>query len=182
MAVDAETAGLDYLVGNEVVDEKDWDVTVPGDRGGRTIWGVAERWNKGDPIFSMTDPAEAKARARVIFATKYVAPLGLGWDYPRVTTKVADFAIVAGPGTSARMLQAALIGCGARTLKQDGRIGDKTRAAIAVEVVRNGDANILAHLCRWHELHFLDIARRNPSQRKFIRGWSERAMKLPEAA
>lgn len=84
---------------------------------------------------------------------------------PGLDLMVFDAAVHAGPGQSARWLQAALNREGA-FLKVDGVLGSKT-----VEAARNADAaKIIRHLARYRILEAMD----DPSDAPFGRGWIDR--------
>jgi len=166
----AEQAALDYILANE-----GGDANVAGDRGGKTRCGISWRSYPGDPIFEMTDPAAIRARACDIYRKDYIAPLGIAdVASPRVLAKVADFAVVAGVRRSVEALQRALNDY-EWSLTVDGMVGQKTRHAVLITTA----SRLLGQLCRQHCLHFLRVAE-NPSQRKFLLGWTRRAMRLPE--
>jgi lysozyme family protein len=84
---------------------------------------------------------------------------------------VLEYAVLAGPTTSAKMLQRALIELGySQTVEIDGKIGPKTLSAIR-------DANqkqLSEELFDQMRVHLEEIILSKPKLRKFRTGWFRR--------
>lgn len=153
-------------------------VTV--DAGGRTRFGIAERFHPELPDEFFTGPAEeALARAEEIEQREY-------WDAMRleevedqaVANKLLDMGVNMGVRQAAILAQRAanfLLRTGAdpaaAQLAEDGVIGEKTLAAIntlAPEQYHNV-------LCELGEAHYRHLAAANPEQAMNLHGWLKRA-------
>ncbi len=116
------------------------DVTqIPGDRGGRTRFGLAERWHPAlveQGFFDVEDGSpkipneEALAIAEKVYEEEYAAPLSLAEiDVQGVADRVLSFAVNEGPREATLLLQRALNSCGCN-LSTDGVFGPATLAAV----------------------------------------------------
>ena len=148
-------------------------VTV--DAGGRTRFGIAEKFHPDLPQEFFTGPAEdALAEAEKIEEREY-------WDAMRlaevenqsVANKLLDMGVNTGVRQAAVYAQKAanaLLAGGAR-LTEDGEIGPKTLAAI------NAMDPQAFHglLCQFSASHYRHIATNNPAQAVNLAGWMKRA-------
>lgn len=140
-------------------------VTV--DAGGRTRFGIAEKFHPGLPEEFFTGPAEdALAEAEKIEECEY-------WDVMRlaevenqnVANKLFDM------GVNMGVKQAAIYAQRAARVVEDGVIGRKTLAAINY-------ADPIAYyraLCELSAAHYRHVAAVNPSQVVNLQGWMKRA-------
>lgn len=148
-------------------------VTV--DAGGRTRFGIAEKFHPNLPEEFFTGPAEdALAEAEKIEQREY-------WDRMRlaevqnqnVANKLFDMGVNMGVRQAAVYAQRAanslVIGKG--KLVEEGEIGPKTLAAI------NGADPIACYqaLCELSAAHYRHVAAVNPAQAVNLVGWKKRA-------
>lgn len=147
---------------DKVLQKEGGYVNDPNDKGGETNFGISKRSFPNIDIKNLTAD-----KAREIYKKNY-------WDKIKgdeiesqiIAGEVFDMAVNAGIRTSSKMAQA-IIG----TLA-DGIIGSKT-----LEVLNGVDdekfvlAFKLARVAR-----YTNIANNNPTQRKFLRGWINRAL------
>lgn len=137
------------------------------DAGGRTRFGIAEKFHPDLPEEFFTGPAEdALAEAEKLEEREY-------WDRMRLTevesqnvaNKLFDMGINMG------VRQAAVYAQRAAHVVDDGVIGGKTLAAI-------NDADPMAYyqaLCDLSVAHYRHVAAVNPSQAVNLAGWMKRA-------
>lgn len=147
---------------NKVLQREGGYVNDPHDKGGETNFGISKRAFPNVDIKNLTADD-----ARAIYKEHY-------WDRVKgdeiesqiVAGEVFDMAVNAGVRTSSKMTQA-IIG----TLA-DGIIGSKTLEALnGVDDEKFVLAFKLARVAR-----YTNIANKNPTQRKFLRGWINRVM------
>ncbi len=137
--------------------------TKPGDRGGRTSWGISERahpaaWRNGPPT---------REDARAIYSAEYIAPL-LWIPYEPLLVQVIDFAVNSGLPRAVYWLQRTL-GIGA-----DGKLGPATERA-----VRSADARLVNNALVAARLLLIDqLTDHEKDQLKFEEGWESRALKF----
>lgn len=138
----------------------------PDDRGGETNFGISKRQY---PYINIKDLTEDKAKA--IYKRDYWDKLHLG-NVKRyeVALELFDTGVNTGITKAVFILQEALNYLG-HTLKVDGIIGPKTMTATnkykyPIFLVRTLDGVQF--------MHYYNIVKENPSQRKFARGWLKR--------
>jgi lysozyme family protein len=148
-------------------------VTV--DRGGRTRFGIAEKYN-GDlvpPTFYTTMPATAALIvAESIFAQKYWNRRYSDLESQRVANKLFDMGVNEGPRNAVRSLQRCIDQTGIEQVELDGAIGPATVNAANAE-----DELALLHAMRmdWQRIKLAEIAA-NPDDEKYRNGWLRRAL------
>jgi lysozyme family protein len=145
-------------------------VTV--DAGGRTRFGIAEKFHSGLPEEFFTGPAEnALAEAEKIEEREYWETLRLGEvEDQNVANKLFDMGVDMGVRQGAVYAQRAVNSQG-RQLTEDGKIGPKTLAAINAI-----DPQIFyGLLCQFSAWHYRHIATNNPAQAVNLQGWLKRA-------
>lgn len=163
---------VDYVIANEIIDEDHVESNDPKDKGGFTRYGITEKTAKrhGMSVRTLT-----KEQARVIYFLEY-------WDHAYdlikdevLATKVFDFAVNAGPGAARRYLQRAANDLGS-TLKVDGVLGP-----LSVAAVNALDPTTLVLRFAWltYDDHYTPLARRDPSQARFLNGWRNRMSQVP---
>ena len=148
-------------------------VTV--DAGGRTRFGIAEKFHPDLPEEFFTGPAEdALAEAEKIEEREYWNAMRLGEvGNQNVANKLFDMGVNMGVRQAAvyaqRAANALVIGEG--RLAEDGEIGPKTLAAI------NGADPITYYqaLCELSAVHYRHVAAVNPAQAINLKGWLTRA-------
>lgn len=140
---------------------------VTMDAGGRTRFGIAEKFHPDLPEEFFTGPAEdALAETEKIEEREY-------WDAMRLTevesqnaaNKLFDMAVNMG------VRQASIYAQRAARVFEDGVIGTKTLAAINA-------ANPIAYyqaLCELSAAHYRHVAAVNPAQAVNLAGWLKRA-------
>jgi lysozyme family protein len=148
-------------------------VTV--DAGGRTRFGIAEKFHPDLPEEFFSGPAEdALAEAEKIEEREYWDAMRLGEvENQNVANKLFDMGVNMGVRQAAVYAQRAansLSGADARLL-EDGNIGSKTLAAINAI-----DPQIFyGVLCQFSAAHYRHIATNNPAQAVNLAGWIKRA-------
>jgi lysozyme family protein len=144
--------------------------TVPGDRGGQTYAGIARKHHPGWPGWAALDAGSEPPAAivRDIYAEHYW--MTIGGDQIRdqdIAETIFDFGVNAGVKTAAKLAQA-VVG-----VTPDGRVGDKTLAALNLAEPRFFMAAFaLAKLKRYAE-----IVNKDRSQGRFLLGWVNRTLK-----
>jgi lysozyme family protein len=153
---------------------------IPEDRGGPTKWGITQRtlanW-RAHAVTAADVKALSELEAADIYRNRY-------WRKCRcdeikdqtVATKLFDVAVNLGVmrrgEDAAEILQRAVNCCSPPTsLKVDGWIGDQTIAATNL----CDPEHLVDALCMEQRDYYLELIARNPSQKKFRRGWMNRA-------
>lgn len=136
----------------------------PLDKGGRTKFGIAEKfhpeaWADGDVTHD---------EAVAIYKDLYVHDPGIDRLPAPLDENVFDFAVTSGAARAVRILQTLL------HTTRDGKIGPETLRALQARDLR--DVNNL--YCAAREAFYRDIVRNNPSQQKWLKGWVNRAKKF----
>ena len=155
---DFESA-VSYVLANEGINSND-----PADKGGRTRFGITEHEAAAHGLDVVTLTLD---QAKAIYRKDY-------WCFDaiadrRVATKLLDMAINMGVGTAIRLAQTAV------GVKVDGVLGPATITAI------NGTSpeTMLANLVEASVRRYIEIVLRDRSQLVFLRGWANRATKIP---
>ena len=146
------------------------------DHGGRTRFGIAERFHPDLTATGFFDQMPVMAAldiAHQVYQKSYVTPLRLDviWDQ-RLANAFLAFAVNAGVEHAIEKMQSALRGCGAQA-KQDGIMGPATIGAINIAAP---DA-LLAAFTNEQKRYYRQIAADDPSQNRFLDGWIHRADK-----
>lgn len=153
----------------------------PKDRGGETYRGLSRKVHSDWPGWRAVD---AHKRRGELSAHSLLPELedsvreryrSAYWDAisgddlpPRTALSLFDYAVHAGPTRAVKRLQS-LLGAEA-----DGRVGPQTLEKLS----HFGDTYAARRLLRERALSFEEIARSDPSQREFLRGWRQRAERL----
>lgn len=159
-------------------------VDDPDDRGGATKHGISLRYAKsigldldGD---GDTDSDDIKLVDRVKAAQLYKDDFYFGPKINRLPNKIRaqmfDMAVNLGGARSIMILQETLNDGGATPeLREDGIMGGKTLKAVSRYPKSSclNDDLVTARI-KW----YIRLARRRPTQKKFIRGWILRAEKF----
>jgi lysozyme family protein len=151
---------------------------VTEDAGGRTRFGIAEKFHPELPEEFFTGPAEeALADAERIEERDYWQPLRLiEIENQNVANKLFDMGVNMGVRQAAIYAQRAanyLLASGgnAGRLVEDGKIGEKTLAVINALEPRA----FYQVLCDLSEAHYRHVAAVNPAQAMNLPGWLKRA-------
>ena len=145
-------------------------VTV--DAGGRTRFGIAEKFHPDLPEDFFTGPAEdALAEAEKIEEREYWDSMHLAEvENQNVANKIFDMGVNMGVRQAAVYAQRAVNSQG-QQLTEDGTIGPKTLAAInAID-----PQTFYGLLCQFSAWHYRHIAANNPAQAVNLAGWLKRA-------
>lgn len=145
--------------------------TDPRDNGGRTRYGIAERFHPDLPFFFTTmNPIPALAIADRVYQDQYAKPLMLAdIQFQRVANAALSFAVNEGVPTSIKIMQtaASLL---VINLTVDGVMGQATLKAINL----CDPDKFLVLLGNLQQKHYIEICEKNPSQTAFINGWLNR--------
>jgi len=150
-------------------------VNDPDDRGGETNLGVTiGAW--GAYLGRKIEPGEMKALTKETVKPFYRA---MYWDKVKgddlpvgVDYAIFDFAVNAGVGRAAKFIQRAV---GAL---DDGAIGPGTLALVA----KPTRGKLLENFAKQKEAFYNSLAEKNPTQKKFLKGWMARVDHVQTAA
>jgi|SRR5438270_998913 len=145
---------------------------VTHDAGGRTRFGIAQKFHPDLPEEFFTGPKEeALAEAEQIMETDYWNVLHLSEvESQDVANKLHDMAVNMGVHQAGVYAQRA-VNSQLLLLNEDGNIGPKTLAAINAI-----DPQVYyGLLCQFSAWHYRHIAANNPSQAENLNGWLKRA-------
>lgn len=157
--------------------------TIRGDHGGRTRFGLTERFHPQLAESGYFDEAkvgreDALRIAEETYEQEYAVKLHLSEIAdPALMVAMLSFAINDGPEEGARLLQLALVHCGAQ-IGCDGVIGEQT---VAAANATNPDALLDAYVSVQTDFYH-HICLHNPSQIEFLAGWLNRAKSVAVAA
>lgn len=154
-------------------------VNDPNDRGGETNHGLTVKVAREEGYTgSMRDmPLDF---AQKVFIRRYWHPLNLdviGKEMPHLAVEMFDAAINCGVFFAGIWLQYALNAVnegGIGDLRADGQVGPKTLAAVAALQKRRNEwaeQYLRATIECQQGQRYLNIALRNPTQRRFMYGW-----------
>ncbi len=154
----------------------------PADPGGATNFGIIQRnldqWNGAHPELAFPGDVKdlTKEQAEAIYRADY-------WRWDDITDaavaiKLFDIGVNCGTGTSIKLLQKAVNLLAATPIGVDGHLGPKTLAAANAQAP---DA-LLQALRKVQEGYYQAIVDRNPSQSVFLKGWFNRAARIPEVS
>lgn len=137
----------------------------PLDAGGRTQYGIAEKFHPE----AWADGKVTHDEARQIYFDKYVK--GPGFDQitdQRIMMQMVDFGVNSGPFVATQKLQSVL------GVKVDGKLGPATLKALQDSDQRVVNNSLVAErvklLCK--------ICVNKPSQLRFLNGWVNRALEF----
>ncbi len=140
---------------------------VPGDRGGRTKYGISQAQYPDVDIKGLTWD-----QAKAIYKRDWWDKFGYGKIKDQaLANKVLSMAVVMGPGRAHRLLQAAINVVSAAMLQIDGFLGP-----VSYHVINECDAGMLLEAFKQQCVgRFEQIASADATQGKFLRGWVNRA-------
>lgn len=154
----------------------------PRDRGGETYKGIARKfwpgwkgWAEVDAAGDLKPNAVIKSKkldalVAEFYMDQFWRPAGCDrLEVQAIADEIFDTAVNMGVKVSVRLLQDALVLMGEK-IEIDGRIGPKT-----LEAANGANPEILLRLLNILQgARYLDIVRRDPTQRKFLLGWLRR--------
>lgn len=146
---------------------------VTHDAGGRTRFGIAQKFHPNLPEEFFTGPKEeALATAEDILTHDYFGAMHLEQiESQDVANKIHDMAVNMGTHQAAVYAQRAANSQGLLLLNEDGKLGPKSFAAI-----NSIDPDVYYDLLRqFSEAHYRHIAANNPEQAVNLAGWLKRA-------
>lgn len=142
------------------------------DKGGATKYGISlELMRSLNPQAMATDiMALTMRQAEEIYERVFWRP---AYDLvpQNLAIRVFDIAVTSGQSDAAKCLQRALRACGHESIIDDGIIGGKTLAAVAIT---NTEA-LVASFRSEAAAHYRLVAAADNTQRKFLAGWLRRA-------
>lgn len=156
---------FDYLMVNE-----GGYVNDPDDSGGATRYGITDATAKRHRLDVHTLTVD---QAKYIYRLEYWAH-----DWIRsvpLAIKVFDAGVNMGVGTGFGILQRACNVMGAG-LAVDGKPGPLTKHAVNS---RDPD-ELMQHFVTEMADHYIEIVKRIPKNKKFLKGWLKRARRIPE--
>lgn len=145
----------------------------PRDSGGRTRYGIAEKFHPEltyTGYFDGMDAADALKVADTFYDKEYAAPLRLAAiENQQIANAILSFAVNEGSSSSIRVLQQAV-----KTIDPsvvvDGKFGPGTLAAVNAA----GPSTLLTLLAEFQRQHYNAIVAANPQDQAFIKGWFNR--------
>ncbi len=153
-----------------------------GDNGGATSFGISlvflksinDDINHDGHVDWLDIKSLTKDQAEELYWDNFWKPL-----YDKVTErlgiKMFDVAVNAGNSRSNKLLQTALNKLGSK-LMVDGVIGQTTFG----EAAKYSEDSILAAYCQSQKEFYEGIVKANPTQAKFLKGWTNRSQWLPK--
>ena len=159
---------LDQFIEEVLLREGAKDTNDPNDAGGRTKYGISERfhpeiWAEGPPT---------KEEAEDIYMNQYI----IGPNFHRIQPQflfntVADYGVHSGPSMAARTIQRLL------NVEDDGIVGPKTLAVLAHRTATEDGARDLNNALVARRILNIDrIVQKRPSDLKWLYGWHSRIL------
>lgn len=144
----------------------------PADRGAATKFGITARTlGTYRGMQRSATIAEVKAltedEARAIYRTQYLRPFeAIPFDH--LVAQLVDFGANAGPMEAIKALQRCL------GVEVDGILGERTKTALYAQPQRFTNNALVGLRCQY----YAELAEKDPSQRKWLRGWINRAVEF----
>lgn len=154
---------IDTLIAEIIARESVKDTNNPNDAGGRTKYGIAERWhpevwNPGPPTLQ---------QAQDIYRSQYFVKPGISGITPDyLMAQVADIAVNSGPGVAIQKLQEVL-----NSPVVDGVMGPNTVKLLATQ----NPEIVNTKLVMSRNLLLVRIVQKNPKDLEFLFGWVTRS-------
>jgi lysozyme family protein len=140
----------------------------PRDSGGRTRYGVAERFHPeltSTGFFDTMTAAEALDKAKEIYEAQYAAPVQLSNMVSQdVANAALSFAVNEGTGTFVKLLQEAI------GVEEDGIMGPQTMDKLN----SCNPYTLLQSLQVVEQQYYMGIVEAKPDQSVFLKGWLNR--------
>ncbi len=142
----------------------------PDDKGGGTKYGITARTlGTYRGMARSATIAEIKAlteeEARAIYTKQYVGPWAV-IPFDQLKAQLVDFTVTSDRLEVVKALQRCL------GVEADGIIGERTKTALYGQSQRCTNNALVAFRCQ----HYAELAEKDASQRKFLRGWVNRAV------
>ncbi|MCX7924147.1 MAG: N-acetylmuramidase [Clostridia bacterium] len=138
------------------------------DAGGLTKYGISQRSYPNLDIKNLT-----LDQAKAIYKKNYWDACHCGEiNDKKVAMQVFDIAINSGCGGAGKLVQKTLNAMAPHSVVEDGSIGPKTIEAINKVNSKQYNNNLVAARIQFYNA----ICQRNPTQNKFLKGWTNRAM------
>jgi lysozyme family protein len=103
---------------------------ITHDLGGRTRFGIAEKWHTMPPEFWTAKPEDALPMAANIYRNEYFKPMrGYDFENQRIASKCLDIYVNLPAESRMKVIQQAVCDCG-QTIEVDGAMGPNTVAGI----------------------------------------------------
>lgn len=146
------------------------------DHGGRTRWGLAERWHPELTHVGYYDTLSREASlewAVIVYTSAYARPLAIDRIVDqKIANSMLSMGVVSGTHVAALMLQDTLCVIGSK-VGLDGAIGQET-----IDAANRADpAKLLEEYIRQQIVRFQNIVARDPTQKVDLDGWINRANK-----
>ncbi len=155
-------------------------VNHPADPGGATNFGIIQKnltlWNAAHPELGFPGDVRdlTQDQAEAIYRANYWR-----WDAitdPAVAIKLFDIGVNCGTGTSIKLLQRAVNQLTVTPIDEDGHLGPGTLGAANAQ----DPAALMQALCQVQRDHYQALVDNNSSQAVFLKGWLNRAARIPE--
>ena len=156
---------MDDLLVELIEREGHRETNNPNDSGGRTKYGISERfhpqeWTNGPPTYE---------RAKQFYFETFVVKPGFHRVQPDwLMEQLVDFAVNSGPSTAIKHFQRVLL------TPDDGDLGPATLAALA----KRNPTQVNNALVDSRILMFARLVQRRPKDLEFLYGWIRRALKF----
>lgn len=168
---DAKTA-IEFVLKQE-------DATLSGkvtvDAGGRTRYGIAERWHPELTMDAFYDgpPGPALLVATALYQSDYWAPLnGDAVNSQDFADRYLSFAVNLGLHQAVKLLQQSLMALG-HAIGVDGDPGPSTISALNAQLVA-GEAALMSEWRDSLTIFYQRVVTANPAQGKYLQGWLNR--------
>lgn len=153
-------------------------VNDPADRGGPTKFGITQKTlsdylNRPASIEDVRNITEELAKE--IFATNYFFAPRLNAAPEMAQPFLLDSAVHHGPGNAVEFMQQVVNKSGFGPLALDGVFGPKTQKSARDSAGKIGQDYFVNALVDERLIFMWIIVERNPSQKRFLRGWLRRA-------
>lgn len=170
-----------------------WDTETndPADSGGNTKFGVTQSTLNSARRKYPSLPSRVSdltvADTKLIFSNEYMREPKFDLIYNLtniIGEQVIDFGILAGPSTSARLLQRVLNVLNNEEkrwpdIKVDGIIGNASLGALSLAVTSGYAKDVSLSLAALQGAYLIELAERRVKDERFIRGWqAKRAVGL----
>lgn len=142
-----------------------------GDGGGRTRFGIAEKWHpEAEDTFYESDVEFALEFAKDLYWRYYWMPIHGGVLLAdELAATLLSFAVNDGVSAAVKLLQRVVGG-----LTVDGDLGAKTLLALT----RLNPAEVASELRGEQEVFYLTAVKRNPLKAVYLKGWLRRAQAI----
>jgi len=162
---------------DRVIDREAGYIDHPADRGGPTKYGITlktlENW-LGRACTAQDVQALGKSVAHEIYYSWYYIKPGINGLPGLIQPLMLDMAVNHGRGRASQLLQQTLAAHGFDCGAADGKIGEKTVRAAGLATAQMGEG-LIAALVEHRKIFYRAIARTDPSQQVFLKGWIARA-------